>query len=110
MTVRYNSNREEITRRLNEAVAAGLKAVGIFVEGETINRTPVRTGRLRDSYTHEVDETANEVVIGSNVEYAPYVEFGTSRQEAQPHLRPAITQNIDRIRRLVEEEIQRRMR
>lgn len=28
-------------------------------------------------------------IVGTNVEYAAYVEFGTSRQQAQPYLRPA---------------------
>ena len=27
--------------------------------------------------------------IGTNIEYGPYVELGTSRQRAQPYLRPA---------------------
>ena len=27
--------------------------------------------------------------IGTNIEYGPYVELGTSRQSAQPYLRPA---------------------
>jgi HK97 gp10 family phage protein len=29
------------------------------------------------------------VVTGTNVKYGPYVEFGTSRQSAQPYLYPA---------------------
>lgn len=29
-------------------------------------------------------------IIGSDLEYAVYVEFGTSLQEAQPFLRPAV--------------------
>lgn len=31
-----------------------------------------------------------EWVVGTNVEYSVYVEFGTSRQAAQPYLRPAV--------------------
>lgn len=41
-----------------------------------------------------------EWVVGTNVEYAPYVEFGTSRMGAQPYLRPAVDRargNIDSI-------------
>ena len=30
-----------------------------------------------------------EYVVGTNVEYAVYVEFGTSKMQAQPYLRPA---------------------
>jgi hypothetical protein len=29
-------------------------------------------------------------VVGTNVRYSIYVEYGTSRMEAQPYLRPAI--------------------
>ena len=32
----------------------------------------------------------NEVLIGSAVDYAAYVEFGTFRNDAQPFLRPAL--------------------
>lgn len=31
-------------------------------------------------------------VVGTNVEYAVYQEFGTSRHQAQPFLRPAVKQ------------------
>jgi hypothetical protein len=31
----------------------------------------------------------NEVLVGTPVEYGPYVEFGTVKMVAQPHLRPA---------------------
>jgi hypothetical protein len=31
--------------------------------------------------------------IGTNIEYGPYVELGTSRQGAQPYLRPAYDEN-----------------
>ena len=35
-------------------------------------------------------ENVGEVYVGSHVEYATYVEFGTSRMSAQPYLRPAL--------------------
>lgn len=47
------------------------------IEQDTKQSTPVDTGRLRASYTivFRFDKMGAEV--GSNVEYAPYVEFGT---------------------------------
>jgi len=47
------------------------------IEQNTKRETPVDTGRLRASYTilFRFDKMGAEV--GSNVEYAPYVEFGT---------------------------------
>lgn len=32
--------------------------------------------------------------VGTNVEYSIYVEFGTSRNQAQPFLRPAVEQAV----------------
>lgn len=42
-------------------------------------RCPVDTGLLRSSITHEVDRVGNLVVgtIGTNMDYSPYLEFGT---------------------------------
>jgi HK97 gp10 family phage protein len=55
---------------------------------------PVDTGRLRSSITHDEVErrgrTTLVVRVGTNVEYAAYVELGTSRQRSQPYLRPAL--------------------
>lgn len=39
------------------------------------------------------DDNVTAYVLG-NAPYAEYVEFGTSRQRAQPHLGPALLQNI----------------
>jgi hypothetical protein len=47
----------------------------LLVENDAKKRCPVDTGQLRQSITHEVE--GNTGVIGTNVEYAPYVEYGT---------------------------------
>ena len=48
--------------------------------GARIN-APVDTGRLRASITPEIRQSGNDIlgVVGSNVLYAPYQEFGTRR-------------------------------
>jgi len=60
------------------------------------------TGRLRASITHEIEEVKNEIIgkVGTNVEYASNVEFGTSKQSAQPYLRPALKKNLPKIKQL----------
>lgn len=35
-----------------------------------------------------------EYVVGTNVEYSVYVEYGTSSQQAQPYMRPALERAI----------------
>lgn len=67
------------------------KAV-ISVERSAKRLCPVDTGRLRSSITHELGHQGTVLVgrVGTNVEYAPYVELGTRRMRAQPFLRPAL--------------------
>lgn len=45
---------------------------------------PIKTGALRNSITHRVDNDKKQVVIGSNVEYAPYIELGTGKLYEPP--------------------------
>lgn len=76
----------------------------------------------------EVGEKA--VYVGTNVEYAPYVEFGTGMyvpggskpwhykdargnwhytkgMRARPYLKPAVTENADKFRKIIESELKK---
>ena len=57
----------DIEKALNKSCLA--------VENEAKKQCPVDTGDLRNSITHEVED--NVGYIGTNKEYAPYVEYGT---------------------------------
>lgn len=90
----------EVLGGIKSAKSSGLEAVGMRAETYAKKDCPVDTGRLRNSITHEVRGDA--AYIGSRVEYAPYVEFGTSRQRAQPFLRPAATEHGAEYRDIIE--------
>lgn len=47
----------------------------LIVENAAKKNVPVDTGALRRSITHEVENGTG--YIGTNLEYAPYVEYGT---------------------------------
>lgn len=82
-------NRDEFKRGMEAALATALEEIGLTAEGYAKRACPVDTGRLRNSITHIVDEGGKCAVIGTNVEYASYVELGTRHQKPQPYLKPA---------------------
>ena len=101
ISVKLTSNRDLIESASNEAIARALEAVGLQAEGYAKMLCPVDTGNLRNSITHEVDSGEHAVQVGTNVEYAAYVEYGTSKTTAQPYLEPAITNNADQYEEMI---------
>lgn len=69
--------RNAIEKALPEAFEKALTKGCLIVERKAKENAPVSTGTLRSSITHEVDRTKQEGIIGTNLEYAPYVEIGT---------------------------------
>lgn len=59
----------------NLDVSKALNRACLVVENEAKRLCPVDTGDLRNSINHEVHN--NVGIVGTNKEYAPYVEFGT---------------------------------
>lgn len=92
VSVQVIDNSAEVLAELSRAKARVLETIGLKSEGYAKRLCPVGTvestgikgyrgGTLRNSITHTVD--GDTVAIGSNVEYAPYVELGTG-----PHFEP----------------------
>jgi len=75
------------TREVIDAVAE----TAIDITRMTKGNAPVRTGRLRSSYREIFTRDRLSAEIGTDVEYAPFVEFGTISppRAPQPHLFPA---------------------
>lgn len=111
---------------VTEGVRASVEASGKLVEQEAKLICPVETGALRESIHTTVQEQGVTVVatVSSDLEYAPYVEFGTGArgsassgagpgpyrgdwpgQPAQPFLRPAIDTAREAIRDIFKEQI-----
>lgn len=94
---------QEEIEKMKQRRERTIKQIAVFVEVEAKLRAPVSTGNLRRSITHETQ--SDKAYIGTNVEYAPYVEFGVASKNipAQPYLRPAIEENRDKIRDMIRE-------
>lgn len=72
MSVRFTSNLDTARTELRERKRQALDAAGLTVSGTAKTLTPVETGRLRSSITHQV-VSDSRVDVGTNVEYAVYV-------------------------------------
>ena len=123
------SHKDEVLDELDSKVEIALEMVGLEAEKYAKMKCPVDTGLLRNSITHALDGESTAiseytdnlgkqsgsydgeapkgagnkrvVYIGTNVEYAQDVEYGTSKQKAQPYLKPAVTNHIDEYKKIV---------
>ena len=101
--VKITDNRPEVKKEFNIKLALALSLIGQKAEGYAKDDCPVDTGRLRNSISNKVD--GNDVYIGTNVEYAPYVEFNDSahHETGKAHfLRDAATTHGDEYKRIAE--------
>lgn len=80
----------------------GLKAEG-YAKKSLTDQKAVDTGRLRNSVSHTCDK--NTVYVGTNVEYAPYIEMGTSKMGARPYLEPAIRDHLQEYKNIIEQTL-----
>lgn len=68
--------------------------VGMEILRDAVKSCPVDTGTLARSITYKRGRDASTKLaagdVGTDVFYAPFVEFGTSRAAAQPFLGPAL--------------------
>lgn len=70
----------------------------LHLESQVKERTPVDTGRLRSSVTHAIDSSVIPLwgKVGTNVSYAPMIEFGTKAHVILPRNKKALAFRIGR--------------
>lgn len=130
-------NTQAVKDALEAAKYKALTMIGLKLEKYTKGLCPVGTvestgikgyrgGTLRNSITYEVNDQS--VMVGSNVEYAPYVELGTgpyftpppdweqfesepgsgvghSYVHSRPFLRPAVEDHTEEFKHIWEETL-----
>lgn len=95
----YKSYKLERFEETAKKLIKGLAKAVLVVERQAKENAPVDTGRLRASITSEV--SGMEGKVRTNVEYASYVEHGTSKRPATPFLFPALEQKKREIEELM---------
>ena len=100
MSVTIKDNTQQALSALEKAKKQGLEAIGMTAERHAKKNTPVDTGRLRNSITHTAD--SNAAYIGTNVEYAPYVELGARGRKPVHMLTRAATEHKAEYKQIME--------
>lgn len=84
--------------RVGARAALVMRTGAMKMERSMKMKAAVDTGTMRSSVsttmTGDGRSTSITAEIGPTVDYAPFVELGTSRMEAQPFVGPAFDENI----------------
>lgn len=124
---------EECLENFEEACLRALERCGQQAEGYAKDLSPPPiTGNLRSSISHRVIESEKAAYVGTNCEYAGYVEFGTGSystigggtpkshwvymgddgewhigkpQKPQPYLKPAVANHVGTYRNIIKDEL-----
>lgn len=116
----YISNLDGALGDIDRAIERALEICGGTAESYAKQRCPTKTSNLKNSITHDVH--GNTVTIGTDVEYAPYVEFGHIQQPgryvpaigkrlkashvaAKPYLRPAVEDHVSQYTAIIQGEL-----
>ena len=87
---------KKIQSDFDHKLGAATKAAAKKVEADAKTLAPYKTGTLRRSITtSDPIKSGGDVYckVGTDVEYGPYQEYGTSRIPAHPYLHPALDAN-----------------
>ena len=84
------ANLKKYQFKKKEQIKQELRIGAFKVEGFAKDLVVVLTGRLRASITTDDSDIGVLIMrVGSDVVYAPYIEFGTKHMEARAYLFPA---------------------
>jgi HK97 gp10 family phage protein len=91
MSFEKNPNIDNIIKGL---LKKALKDSAVHLEKTVEKNAPVDTGVLQRSIKKDYSQLDDaSIVVYSDVEYAPMVEFGTSKQGANPFMRSSLKES-----------------
>ena len=124
----FVDNSAKVKKAIEQKLIAGLIKACLMVEGQAVLLAPADTGNLRQSIGYRVDRQELIGYVGTNCEYAIYMEFGTGEfaekgdgrkggwlykdakgkthftygNKPKPYLRPAFRRNKKKIQAILE--------
>ena len=128
--VTFVDNSKAILTQMQQIELKWLEMAAMIIEGSAVALCAVDTGRLRDNIDYKVSKSEMAAYVGTNVEYAIYIEFGTGEfaengngrkggwaypkpdgsgwvftlgMRPQPFIRPAFRNNKQKIQKLLKQ-------
>ncbi|MCO7172556.1 HK97 gp10 family phage protein [[Clostridium] scindens] len=80
------------------AVRQAVRQNGAELKAKAQRNAPVDTGTLKRGIGLEIADDGLTAVSAATAEYAPYPEWGTRYQEAQPYMGPAFNEQKERFK------------
>ena len=128
MAIKIVNDRTDLVKReLEIKLERALYIIGQKMETYAKMKCVVDTGRLRNSISNAYDVDDRKVIVGTNVEYASYVELGRANPDAnkhgdntqggkrnpnhipghnpQPFLRPAVEEHLNEYKTIAKSEL-----
>lgn len=84
---------------------AAIAEAAINIQRMAKEACPVKTGRLRSSIAIRFDASGFAAEVGTNVHYAPAVEFGGMRRAPKPFLFPAFERERPRFQSAIKRAV-----
>ncbi len=99
---RIEDNTNKVLAEADRLIVKKLKVAALLVErtAKKPGYCPRDSGTSVRSITHEITPDGRSAIVGSNVEYFPYHELGTSRMAAHASLQRALRANQRKINKL----------
>jgi HK97 gp10 family phage protein len=114
-SVKLNLQLDEAKKKVEGAVRKGLRDTAVAIHGESMRKSPKRTGNNMRSIAAEVsgmgtvadggnaspermvNDSKLEAAVYSTSGYGGYLETGTVRMAARPYFRPALDKHKDKL-------------
>lgn len=131
--VDVEDNSPKVKEAFEDAIKKSLEDCGIKAQGYASAAAPIDTGRLaasitynwsgrggflhnyqasvsKESFTQEVggvDEFDHSVYIGTNVEYAPYVEVGANGRTPWHYLKNSVANHVNEYKDIIQKVLKK---
>lgn len=92
-----NVDFDRLSKVAKEKVRVAIQTAGTDVQKDAKAKVPRDTSRLHNSIKNYAEDGGFTSIIETDVEYGPYVEFGTYKMSAQPFMMPAFEKNTKKL-------------